>query len=65
MILNDKYIIFLHKRYFKNKKLIKSLENKGIVLIEFTKHIDNIKKKLFRSQPTLLFDNNPYPSVNT
>lgn len=64
MILNDKYIIFLHKRYFKNKKLIKSLENKGIILIEFTKYIDNIKKKFARNQPTLLFDNNSYPSVN-
>ncbi len=64
MILNDKYIIFLHKRYLKNKKLIKTLENKGIITIEFNKYIDNIKKKLLRNQPTLLFDNIHYPSVN-
>ncbi len=64
MILNDKYVIFLHKRYLKNKKLVKSIENKGVIIIEFNKYIENIKKKVLRNQPTLLFDNNIYPSAN-
>jgi hypothetical protein len=71
---NEKYIIFLRSSYFKKryfnsiyKKIIKNLENKGIVIFNIEKTIEEIKRK-YKYKHTnfnLTFDNNPFPQTNT
>ena len=71
---NEKYIIFLSSSYFKKryfnliyKKIIKNLENKGIVIFNIEKTIEEIKRK-YKYKHTnfnLTFDNNPFPQNNT
>ena len=73
---NEKYIMFLNPNYFKKrffssiyKKIIKNLENKGIVIFNIKETIDELKrhhKTTIKFKKTnLTFDTLPFPNTNT
>ena len=77
---NEKYIMFLNPTYFKKRifksyakhyynKIIKQLENKGIVIFNIKNAIDELKvrhKNTTKFRKTLLnFDDSPFPITNT
>lgn len=73
---NEKYIMFLNQTFFKKrifkslyKKIIKRLENKGIVIFNIKDAIDELKTRhkntvKYRNRQ-LMFDDYPFPNTNT
>jgi len=70
---NEKFVIFLHPRYFETnifksicKKIKNNLENKGIVVFNIKTAIQELKKNELdiTKKYKLLFDDNPFPNCN-
>jgi len=73
---NEKYVMFLNPTYFKKrifksiyKKIIKKLENKGIVLFNISSAVEELKRRhkntIKYKSKLITFDDNYFPNVNT
>ncbi len=73
---NEKYVMFLNSTYFKKrifksiyKKIIKKLENKGIVVFNISSAVEELKRRhkntIKYKSKLVTFDDSYFPNVNT